>query len=191
MKKKILTTIFIALLVMMNFAIVHAEDNNTVNLKITSNKTTVKKGEEIEVTITGENIKSNDIMVIGGILDYDKNMLELVKSDEEENVAKTEQNENWVSSVVSIESSNLSAITTKPVDGEVIKLKFKVLKSTGNTEIKLKESIAKDKKSQDVNTNCESIKIKGSANYILIIVGIVIILLLVIFIFVIRKKKSK
>ena len=114
------------------------------------NSTAVKKGDEVELSISGKNIQSNDIYAISGILEYDKNVLEIIRDEREENIAKTEVDSNWVSGIVLIQDSKISAITTNPNDGKIMKIKFKVLKNVESTEVKLNNIIAQNSKDEDI-----------------------------------------
>lgn len=171
---------------------VEADKKQSVNLSISVNSTAVKKGDEVELSISGKNIQSNDIYAISGILEYDKNVLEIIRDEREENIAKTEVDSNWVSGIVLIQDSKISAITTNPNDGKIMKIKFKVLKNVESTEVKLNNIIAQNSKDEDITVNSESLKLQGreNINVKILIVAVVIILIIVIVVIIILKRRK-
>ena len=173
-------------------SVVEADKKQPANLSISVNSTAVKKGDEVELSISGTNIQSNDIYAISGILEYDKNVLEIIKDEREENIAKTEVDSNWVSGIVLIQNSKISAITTNPNDGKIMKIKFKVLKNVESTEVKLNDIIAQNSKNEDITVNSESLKLQGreNINVKILIVAVVIILIIVIVVIIILKRRK-
>lgn len=190
MKRKIFISIFAMLLILVNITSTNA--NEIPNIAISVDKTNVKKGDEIQVTISGNGLKEKNVVGLMGTLEYDKSMLELVKDKNEESLASIETKNNWSTATLAINSSTFSTLNLNPTDGEMFTIKFKVLKNTGSTEIKIKNIVANDSNYQSVtNLSCNNVKIKGSMNYVYI-VGIALLVLLIVLIFFIRKKiKSK
>ena len=192
-KKNFLIVLSMIMLSLILFgSVVEADKKQSVNLSISVNSTAVKKGDEVELSISGTNIQSNDIYAISGILEYDKNVLEIIKDEREENIAKTEVDSNWVSGIVLIQNSKISAITTNPNDGKIMKIKFKVLKNVESTEVKLNDIIAQNSKNEDITVNSESLKLQGRENINLkiLIVAVVIILIIVIVVIIILKRRK-
>lgn len=192
-KKNFLIVLSIIMLSLVLFgSVVDADKKQPANLSISVNSTAVKKGDEVELSISGTNIQSNDIYAISGILEYDKNVLEIIKDEREENIAKTEVDSNWVSGIVLIQNSKISAITTNPNDGKIMKIKFKVLKNVESTEVKLNDIIAQNSKNEDITVNSESLKLQGRENINLkiLIVAVVIILIIVIVVIIILKRRK-
>ena len=164
-KKNFLIVLSMIMLSLILFgSVVDADKKQPANLSISVNSTAVKKGDEVELSISGTNIQSNDIYAISGILEYDKNVLEIIRDEREENIAKTEVDSNWVSGIVLIQDSKISAITTNPNDGKIMKIKFKVLKNVESTEVKLNNIIAQNSKDEDITVNSESLKLQGREN---------------------------
>ena len=192
-KKNFLIVLSMIMLSLILFgSVVDADKKQPANLSISVNSTAVKKGDEVELSISGTNIQSNDIYAISGILEYDKNVLEIIKDEREENIAKTEVDSNWVSGIVLIQNSKISAITTNPNDGKIMKIKFKVLKNVESTEVKLNDIIAQNSKNEDITVNSESLKLQGRENINLkiLIVAVVIILIIVIVVILILKRRK-
>lgn len=192
-KKNFLIVLSMIMLSLILFgSVVEADKKQSVNLSISVNSTAVKKGDEVELSISGTNIQSNDIYAISGILEYDKNVLEIIRDEREENIAKTEVDSNWVSGIVLIQDSKISAITTNPNDGKIMKIKFKVLKNVESTEVKLNDIIAQNSKNEDITVNSESLKLQGRENINLkiLIVAVVIILIIVIVVIIILKRRK-
>lgn len=192
-KKNFLIVLSMIMLSLILFgSVVEADKKQSVNLSISVNSTAVKKGDEVELSISGKNIQSNDIYAISGILEYDKNVLEIIRDEREENIAKTEVDSNWVSGIVLIQNSKISAITTNPNDGKIMKIKFKVLKNVESTEVKLNDIIAQNSKNEDITVNSESLKLQGRENINLkiLIVAVVIILIIVIVVIIILKRRK-
>ncbi len=192
-KKNFLIVLSMIMLSLILFgSVVEADKKQPANLSISVNSTAVKKGDEVELSISGTNIQSNDIYAISGILEYDKNVLEIIKDEREENIAKTEVDSNWVSGIVLIQNSKISAITTNPNDGKIMKIKFKVLKNVESTEVKLNDIIAQNSKNEDITVNSESLKLQGRENINLkiLIVAVVIILIIVIVVIIILKRRK-
>ncbi len=192
-KKNFLIVLSMIMLSLILFgSVVEADKKQSVNLSISVNSTAVKKGDEVELIISGTNIQSNDIYAISGILEYDKNVLEIIRDEREENIAKTEVDSNWVSGIVLIQNSKISAITTNPNDGKIMKIKFKVLKNVESTEVKLNDIIAQNSKNEDITVNSESLKLQGRENINLkiLIVAVVIILIIVIVVIIILKRRK-
>ncbi len=192
-KKNFLIVLSMIMLSLILFgSVVDADKKQPANLSISVNSTAVKKGDEVELSISGTNIQSNDIYAISGILEYDKNVLEIIKDEREENIAKTEVDSNWVSGIVLIQNSKISAITTNPNDGKIMKIKFKVLKNVESTEVKLNDIIAQNSKNEDITVNSESLKLQGRENINLkiLIVAVVIILIIVIVVIIILKRRK-
>ena len=192
-KKNFLIVLSIIMLSLVLFgSVVDADKKQPANLSISVNSTAVKKGDEVELSISGTNIQSNDIYAISGILEYDKNVLEIIRDEREENIAKTEVDSNWVSGIVLIQNSKISAITTNPNDGKIMKIKFKVLKNVESTEVKLNNIIAQNSKDEDITVNSESLKLQGRENINLkiLIVAVVIILIIVIVVIIILKRRK-
>lgn len=193
-KKNFLIVLSMIMLSLILFgSVVDADKKQPANLSISVNSTAVKKGDEVELSISGTNIQSNDIYAISGILEYDKNVLEIIKDEREENIAKTEVDSNWVSGIVLIQNSKISAITTNPNDGKIMKIKFKVLKNVESTEVKLNDIIAQNSKNEDITVNSESLKLQGRENINLkiLIVAVVIILIIVIVVIIILKRRKQ
>lgn len=192
-KKNFLIVLSMIMLSLILFgSVVDADKKQPANLSISVNSTAVKKGDEVELSISGTNIQSNDIYAISGILEYDKNVLEIIKDEREENIAKTEVDSNWVSGIVLIQNSKISAITTNPNDGKIMKIKFKVLKNVESTEVKLNDIIAQNSKNEDITVNSESLKLQGRENINLkiLMVAVVIILIIVIVVIIILKRRK-
>lgn len=192
-KKNFLIVLSMIMLSLILFgSVVEADKKQPANLSISVNSTAVKKGDEVELSISGTNIQSNDIYAISGILEYDKNVLEIIKDEREENIAKTEVDSNWVSGIVLIQNSKISAITTNPNDGKIMKIKFKVLKNVESTEVKLNNIIAQNSKDEDITVNSESLKLQGreNINVKILIVAVVIILIIVIVVIIILKRRK-
>ena len=192
-KKNFLMVLSMIMLSLILFgSVVEADKKQSVNLSISVNSTAVKKGDEVELSISGKNIQSNDIYAISGILEYDKNVLEIIRDEREENIAKTEVDSNWVSGIVLIQDSKISAITTNPNDGKIMKIKFKVLKNVESTEVKLNNIIAQNSKDEDITVNSESLKLQGreNINVKILIVAVVIILIIVIVVIIILKRRK-
>ena len=192
-KKNFLIVLSMIMLSLILFgSVVEADKKQSVNLSISVNSTAVKKGDEVELSISGKNIQSNDIYAISGILEYDKNVLEIIRDEREENIAKTEVDSNWVSGIVLIQVSKISAITTNPNDGKIMKIKFKVLKNVESTEVKLNNIIAQNSKDEDITVNSESLKLQGreNINVKILIVAVVIILIIVIVVIIILKRRK-
>ncbi|HJJ10195.1 MAG TPA: cohesin domain-containing protein [Clostridiaceae bacterium] len=192
-KKNFLIVLSMIMLSLILFgSVVEADKKQSVNLSISVNSTAVKKGDEVELSISGKNIQSNDIYAISGILEYDKNVLEIIRDEREENIAKTEVDSNWVSGIVLIQDSKISAITTNPNDGKIMKIKFKVLKNVESTEVKLNNIIAQNSKDEDITVNSESLKLQGreNINVKILIVAVVIILIIVIVVIIILKRRK-
>jgi hypothetical protein len=192
-KKNFLIVLSMIMLSLILFgSVVEADKKQSVNLSISVNSTAVKKSDEVELIISGTNIQSNDIYAISGILEYDKNVLEIIRDEREENIAKTEVDSNWVSGIVLIQNSKISAITTNPNDGKIMKIKFKVLKNVESTEVKLNDIIAQNSKNEDITVNSESLKLQGRENINLkiLIVAVVIILIIVIVVIIILKRRK-
>lgn len=192
-KKNFLIVLSMIMLSLILFgSVVDADKKQPANLSISVNSTAVKKGDEVELSISGTNIQSNDIYAISGILEYDKNVLEIIKDEREENIAKTEVDSNWVSGIVLIQNSKISAITTNPNDGKIMKIKFKVLKNVESTEVKLNNIIAQNSKDEDITVNSESLKLQGreNINVKILIVAVVIILIIVIVVIIILKRRK-
>ena len=192
-KKNFLIVLSMIMLSLILFgSVVEADKKQSVNLSISINSTAVKKGDEVELSISGTNIQSNDIYAISGILEYDKNVLEIIRDEREENIAKTEVDSNWVSGIVLIQDSKISAITTNPNDGKIMKIKFKVLKNVESTEVKLNNIIAQNSKDEDITVNSESLKLQGreNINVKILIVAVVIILIIVIVVIIILKRRK-
>ena len=192
-KKNFLIVLSMIMLSLILFgSVVEGDKKQPANLSISVNSTAVKKGDEVELSISGTNIQSNDIYAISGILEYDKNVLEIIKDEREENIAKTEVDSNWVSGIVLIQNSKISAITTNPNDGKIMKIKFKVLKNVESTEVKLNDIIAQNSKNEDITVNSESLKLQGRENINLkiLIVAVVIILIIVIVVIIILKRRK-
>ena len=192
-KKNFLIVLSMIMLSLILFgSVVEADKKQPVNLSISVNSTAVKKGDEVELSISGTNIQSNDIYAISGILEYDKNVLEIIRDEREENIAKTEVDSNWVSGIVLIQDSKISAITTNPNDGKIMKIKFKVLKNVESTEVKLNNIIAQNSKDEDITVNSESLKLQGreNINVKILIVAVVIILIIVIVVIIILKRRK-
>lgn len=192
-KKNFLIVLSMIMLSLILFgSVVDADKKQPANLSISVNSTAVKKGDEVELSISGTNIQSNDIYAISGILEYDKNVLEIIRDEREENIAKTEVDSNWVSGIVLIQDSKISAITTNPNDGKIMKIKFKVLKNVESTEVKLNNIIAQNSKDEDITVNSESLKLQGRENINLkiLIVAVVIILIIVIVVIIILKRRK-
>ncbi len=192
-KKNFLIVLSMIMLSLILFgSVVEADKKQSVNLSISVNSTAVKKGDEVELSISGTNIQSNDIYAISGILEYDKNVLEIIRDEREENIAKTEVDSNWVSGIVLIQDSKISAITTNPNDGKIMKIKFKVLKNVESTEVKLNNIIAQNSKDEDITVNSESLKLQGreNINVKILIVAVVIILIIVIVVIIILKRRK-
>lgn len=192
-KKNFLIVLSMIMLSLILFgSVVEADKKQSVNLSISVNSTAVKKGDEVELSISGKNIQSNDIYAISGILEYDKNVLEIIRDEREENIAKTEVDSNWVSGIVLIQDSKISAITTNPNDGKIMKIKFKVLKNVESTEVKLNNIIAQNSKDEDITVNSESLKLQGreNINFKILIVAVVIILIIVIVVIIILKRRK-
>ena len=85
-KKNFLIVLSMIMLSLILFgSVVEADKKQSVNLSISVNSTAVKKGDEVELSISGKNIQSNDIYAISGILEYDKNVLEIIRDEREEN----------------------------------------------------------------------------------------------------------
>ena len=193
-KKNFLIVLSMIMLSLILFgSVVEADKKQSVNLSISVNSTAVKKGDEVELSISGKNIQSNDIYAISGILEYDKNVLEIIRDEREENIAKTEVDSNWVSGIVLIQDSKISAITTNPNDGKIMKIKFKVLKNVESTEVKLNNIIAQNSKDEDITVNSESLKLQGreNINVKILIVAVVIILIIVIVVIIILKRRKQ
>lgn len=191
-KKNFIIALSIIILSMILFgSIANADEKQPANLSISASSDKIKKGDEIEISISGTNIQSNDIYAVTGILEYDKSVLEIIKDENEESIAKTEIGTNWVSGIVSIQSSKISAITTNPNDGEIMKVKFKVLKNVGSTEVKLNNLNAKNSKTEDITINSENLKVKGSINFFILIVAVVILLIIIIVVIIKRKNKEE
>ena len=192
-KKNFLIVLSMIMLSLILFgSVVEADKKQSVNLSISVNSTAVKKGDEVELSISGKNIQSNDIYAISGILEYDKNVLEIIRDEREENIAKTEVDSNWVSGIVLIQDSKISAITTNPNNGKIMKIKFKVLKNVESTEVKLNNIIAQNSKDEDITVNSESLKLQGreNINVKILIVAVVIILIIVIVVIIILKRRK-
>ena len=192
-KKNFLIVLSMIMLSLILFgSVVEADKKQSVNLSISVNSTAVKKGDEVELSISGTNIQSNDIYAISGILEYDKNVLEIIRDERQENIAKTEVDSNWVSGIVLIQDSKISAITTNPNDGKIMKIKFKVLKNVESTEVKLNNIIAQNSKDEDITVNSESLKLQGreNINVKILIVAVVIILIIVIVVIIILKRRK-
>ena len=192
-KKNFLIVLSMIMLSLILFgSVVEADKKQSVNLSISVNSPAVKKGDEVELSISGTNIQSNDIYAISGILEYDKNVLEIIRDEREENIAKTEVDSNWVSGIVLIQDSKISAITTNPNDGKIMKIKFKVLKNVESTEVKLNNIIAQNSKDEDITVNSESLKLQGreNINVKILIVAVVIILIIVIVVIIILKRRK-
>lgn len=192
-KKNFLIVLSMIMLSLILFgSVVDADKKQPANLSISVNSTAVKKGDEVELSISGTNIQSNDIYAISGILEYDKNVLEIIRDEREENIAKTEVDSNWVSGIVLIQDSKISAITTNPNDGKIMKIKFKVLKNVESTEVKLNNIIAQNSKDEDITVNSESLKLQGreNINVKILIVAVVIILIIVIVVIIILKRRK-
>ena len=192
-KKNFLIVLSMIMLSLILFgSVVDADKKQPANLSISVNSTAVRKGDEVELSISGTNIQSNDIYAISGILEYDKNVLEIIRDEREENIAKTEVDSNWVSGIVLIQDSKISAITTNPNDGKIMKIKFKVLKNVESTEVKLNNIIAQNSKDEDITVNSESLKLQGreNINVKILIVAVVIILIIVIVVIIILKRRK-
>ena len=71
-----------------------------------------------------------------------------------------------------------------------MKVKFKVLKNVGSTEVKLNNLNAKNSKTEDITINSENLKVKGSINFFILIVAVVILLIIIIVVIIKRKNKE-
>ena len=75
-KKNFIIALSIIILSMILFgSIANADEKQPANLSISASSDKIKKGDEIEISISGTNIQSNDIYAITGILEYDKSVL--------------------------------------------------------------------------------------------------------------------
>lgn len=141
--KKLIAISFMTILIILSTR-VNAQISNTFKAKITPIQSTIKPGEEIIVTISVSDIDmgENGINALEGMLEYDKEIFEEVKS------SSIESYNNWATTYNDEKSNlngkflsvNLSAGVKE--DTKILSIKFKAkndIKQTGETIIKIKD----------------------------------------------------
>ena len=153
------------LMIIIGTGIVNADDKNQIVL--TSDKTVLKKGEEIQVTISSQQNITESVQMIYGVINYDHSILELEALPDD---------------------------TESAQDGEMVTITFKVLKDTKNTKISISDLkvfnanySVDDLKANELNINA------NSKLMMIIIVSSVIIVLIVaaVIVMTVLKRKKK
>lgn len=179
----------------------------------------IKSGDEILVAITVNGEDNGKIMAMFGYLYYDKDVLELVPSSNEDNSADIQLGTGWSIGNLSLgnsvegesDSKNqgipkfLIYSNDKNREDTAVRVKFKVKdeRKFKDTEIKIKEITLYDSEHREIKSNVEdsvlkmsSIKINTKSSMdrfaiIVTIISILIIIILVIFVMFINKKQKK
>ncbi len=162
MKKKLFVTVFlIVALILSTFGSTFAA--NAFSLTITPDKTTVKKGESVKLTVALSNITATDgIAGISAQLDYDKGVFEEIEIDEDGLAENIESGKGWESVTYNqgLLTTNTASGTGKKTDSPVMTITLKV-KSTakeGATTVKISQIVGSDG-SEDLETSDASAKI--------------------------------
>ena len=179
------------LMVIIGTGIVNADDKNQIVL--TSDKTVLKKGEEIQVTISSQQNITESVQMIYGVINYDHSILELEALQDDTESAKVENKNNW-EAIVGTKESKMVVQSLKAQDGEMVTITFKVLKDTKNTKISISDLkvfnanySVDDLKANELNINA------NSKLMMIIIVSSVIIVLIVaaVIVMTVLKRKKK
>jgi len=179
------------LMIIIGTGIVNADDKNQIVL--TSDKTVLKKGEEIQVTISSQQNITESVQMIYGVINYDHSILELEALPDDIESAKVENKNNW-EAIVGTKESKMVVQSLKAQDGEMVTITFKVLKDTKNTKISISDLkvfnanySVDDLKANELNINA------NSKLMMIIIVSSVIIVLIVaaVIVMTVLKRKKK
>lgn len=193
MKKSIfkIVVFLTSLMIIIGTGIVNADDKNQIVL--TSDKTVLKKGEEIQVTISSQQNITESVQMIYGVINYDHSILELEALPDDTESAKVENKNNW-EAIVGTKESKMVVQSLKAQDGEMVTITFKVLKDTKNTKISISDLkvfnanySVDDLKANELNINA------NSKLMMIIIVSSVIIVLIVaaVIVMTVLKRKKK
>lgn len=196
-------SICIALIIVFITSTVFATTNFIVKLE--SNKSIIKSGEELEVVIKLDNFTENEngINVFLGTLEYDKNIFEEVQEDDIQTL------EFWTAPVYNTENGKfiVDANSFVNTSHDALKIKLKVKENmnidTTTTEIKLKDISASDGQNdiypEEASISLEVEKTNNidekqsiSENKMIIIILVVLAVVIIVSIcIVLVKKKSK
>ncbi len=168
-----------------------AIEENSKNIKI-------YPGEEIEVliSINGQSDESK-IMSIYGNLEYDKNLLEIVKDPENDKNADIALCNGWAIGNLNIEDLRFIVYTpNKERKDDVVKIKFKVKEEceAKNTTIWLKNIIYYDEYQQPVASNNNEVSINiplaKESNMVTILIGFVVVIIVALILIILLKLKN-
>lgn len=164
-KIKSLMVIGIIALIISTLAVtVNAADEGSFNLTVTANKTELKPGDEVTITVgvSDINVGENGINTVEGKIEYNKNIFEEVKSSSIQSLNNWSTTYNDESSSLNGKflSVNLSAGIKE--NTQLFKITFKVKQEVSNTtdaQIDFK-NVASNDGTNIVNTSTKSVKLK-------------------------------
>lgn len=223
--KKVLKVVILSILLILGMFIVNQKSEAVtldMNYSFSNNENSqknqkVKSGDEISIAITVNGEENGKIMAIFGYLYYDKDVLELVPSSDDENSADIQLGTGW--SIGNLSLGNITAeengtegkeqpkflIYSNDENREdtavYVKFKVKDEKKFKNTEVSIKQITLYDSEHREIQSNIEDsvlkmsdVKIgnKSSKNVMkIVIISILIIVVLCgIGVFVNKKQKE-
>lgn len=164
----------------------------------------IKPGEEIivNVSIVSDDNNSPKIMSIYGNLEFDNNVLELIKSEDNEKSAQIELGDGWIIGNLNMEDSKFLIYTSdKDRSDTAFSVKFKVKEDckVDNTTVVIKDIILYNASQKAIEENVQNInleiKIDKIDERVMSIgkIGLIIVILIIIIacIFLLKKKSKK
>lgn len=215
MMKKSVKVVFLLVLILLGIFLV-SEKSNAVDFSLNYSKNTepgisdsykAKPGEEVWLSIDINNDTDEKIMAMYGSIEYDKNILELVNSEENSNSAIFELGDGWTIGDVSKEepsdeNSNIRIAkimfytTDENRSSTTAYIKFRIKDNTEvkSTQIKAKDIVLYNTKYKEIQEDIEDVtfnlKIYQTSNIVAIVTVVVIIVILIIVWFILSYKKN-
>lgn len=222
--KKILKVVILSILLILGMFIVNQKSEAVtldMNYSFSNDENSqknqkVKSGDEISIAITVNGEENGKIMAIFGYLYYDKDVLELVPSSDDENSADIQLGTGW--SIGNLSLGNTTAEENETEEKEqpkfliysndenredtavYVKFKVKDEKKFKNTEVSIKQITLYDSEHREIQSNIEDsvlkmsdVKIgnKSSKNVMKIVIISILIIVVLCGIGVFIKKKQK
>lgn len=208
MKKFIRIFLILIFIVCLNTVIVNASDFS-MSLKAESEE--LKKGDEFDLSMyLDDNIAC--VNILQGKIEFDSDVLELMKSTSDEEIAQTKSEQGW-NILLSTEGNFILTGEDYTYTGKIGSVRFKLKENVDSTKISITEIEAIDENiesykiddvSMDLNVSGENKSLKNddslanndsltnndSTNYIFILVIAVIVVLLIVVIVLVLKKSS-
>lgn len=222
--KKVLKVVILSILLILGMFIVNQKSEAVtldMNYSFSNDENSqknqkVKNGDEISIAITVNGEENGKIMAIFGYLYYDKDVLELVPSSDDENSADIQLGTGW--SIGNLSLGNTTAEENETEEKEqpkfliysndenredtavYVKFKVKDEKKFKNTEVSIKQITLYDSEHREIQSNIEDsvlkmsdVKIgnKSSKNVMKIVIISILIIVVLCGIGVFIKKKQK